>query len=159
MVLRLRQPIRRIGSRRTTTRRSFQRGGRLPNPVRIAPLAPGGATCEVDTVLLRQSPCAGSTRKREAASRRAPMRRATQIFLITTAAPFPRHSYCSSKNVRESPIKAQKKALCTRKPQTAHLYGVRPSCLGASGDSFCTGTSQPKSQTKIRKYESETPHA
>ena len=95
--------------------------------------------------LSRRALVQGAPAKREGASRRAPTRSATQIFLITTAAPFPRRSHCSSKNVRESPIKAQKKALCTTKPQTAHLYGVRRSCLGSTGASFCTGTSRTKS--------------
>ena len=62
-------------------------------------------------------------RKREGASRRAPTRSTTQIFLITTAAPFPRHSYCSSKNVRESPSKFSEKVLCTKKPYSVHLTG------------------------------------
>lgn len=62
MVLRLRQPIRRIGNRRATTRRSFQRGGCLPNPARIALLLEE-SHLRGGPVLLRQSPCAGGTRK------------------------------------------------------------------------------------------------
>ena len=102
--------------------RSFQRGGCLPNPARIALLLEE-SHLRGGPVLLRQSPCAGGTRKRGGASRRAPVRSATQIFLITTAAPFPRRSYCSSKNVRESPSKFSEKVLCTKKPYSVHLTG------------------------------------
>ena len=105
----------------------------------------GGSQLCIGSSPSRRALVQGAPAKREGASRRAPTRSATQIFLITTAAPFPRRSHCSSKNVRESPIKAQKKALCTTKPQTAHLYGVRRSCLGSTGASFCTGTSRTKS--------------
>ena len=74
---------------------------------------------EVAEAEFSEDPYAGSTRKREFVSRRAPKRRVTQIFFITTPAPFPRRSHCSSKNVRDSPIKAQKKALCTRNAESA----------------------------------------
>ena len=106
MVLRLRQPIRRIGSRRATTRRSFQRGGCLPT-LSGRLLCEGhscseGATCEVDTVLLRQSPFAGGTRKRGVVSRRAIFMEKSLAdgllnFLIKTAATLPSRGYFSSK--------------------------------------------------------------
>jgi len=38
---------------------------------------------------------------------RTPTRRAAQIFLIATAAPYPRRSCCSSENVCGSPIRCE----------------------------------------------------